>query len=135
MIATAERTALRPRFEGLAGHHYLALTTYRKNGTPVVTPVWFVSDGERLAIWTSLASGKVKRLRHTPRVHLAPSTHSGRLLGRVEAGVAHFVPSEQAGRWERAFQAKYGWQQRLFALMWRLQRQAHVYIEITPGLA
>jgi PPOX class probable F420-dependent enzyme len=134
MVVTPVSAPDRVGFAGLAGHHYIALTTYRKNGTPVVTPVWFVSDGERLAIWTSVESGKVKRLRHTPRVHLAPSTHGGRVLGRCAAGVAHFVPPERASRWERAFQAKYGWQQRLFALLWKVQHQAHVYIEITPAL-
>ena len=52
--------ALRDR---LGAGKYLLLTSYRKNGTPVATPVWVVRDGEHLAIWTERHAGKVKRIR------------------------------------------------------------------------
>ncbi len=63
---------------------YLRLTTFRKDGTPVATPVWLVRDGAHLLVITGGGTGKVKRLRHTPRVLLAPS--DGR--GKVKPGVA-----------------------------------------------
>lgn len=62
---------------------YVRLTTFRKDGTPVPTPVWLVRDGDHLLVITGGGTGKVKRLRHTPRVLLAPS--DGR--GRVKQGV------------------------------------------------
>ncbi|MFN8074621.1 MAG: PPOX class F420-dependent oxidoreductase [Kineosporiaceae bacterium] len=68
----------------LATEKYVRLTTFRRDGTPVATPVWVVGDGEDLLVCTGAASGKVKRLRHTPRVLLVPC--DGR--GKVREGAA-----------------------------------------------
>ena len=67
----------------LAGHKQVRLTTFRRDGTPVPTPVWLVRDGDHLLVITSPSTGKVKRIRHTPRVLLAPCD----MRGRVEDGV------------------------------------------------
>ncbi|GGN46118.1 hypothetical protein GCM10011578_098710 [Streptomyces fuscichromogenes] len=42
---------------------YLLVTSYRRNGTPVATPVWVVRDGDALGVWTAADSWKVKRIR------------------------------------------------------------------------
>lgn len=57
------------------------LTTYRRSGEPVSTPVGYGTDGEWLYFMTDPASGKVKRLRREPRVAVAPCTLSGRVTG------------------------------------------------------
>jgi len=55
------------------GEKYLLLTTFRRDGTPVPTPVWVVAlVGGNLGFWTSSGSGKAKRLTHTQRVTLQP---------------------------------------------------------------
>ena len=56
---------------------YVSLTTYRKNGTPVATPVWHVPHGAELWIVTEANSGKVKRIRNNPRVRVAPCSVRG----------------------------------------------------------
>jgi uncharacterized protein len=114
-------------------YRYIAFTTFRKNGNPVMTPVWFVSQGERVFIWTANDSGKVKRLRNNPCVQLGPSNHSGKLLGEVFEGMARFVPKDESPALARAFKARYGWQMGLFALLWKIKGQQHTYIEITPA--
>jgi PPOX class probable F420-dependent enzyme len=119
-------------FSNLNSHRYLALTTYRKNGAAVLTPVWFVQQGEKLYIWTAAGSGKAKRLRRNPCVQLGPGSHSGRLLGAVQEGLGRFVPEREAPALDRAFKAKYGWQVKLFAFLWKIKRQQHTYIEISP---
>lgn len=119
-------------FASLDGHRYLALTTYRKNGTPVVTPVWFVKQGEKVFVWTAKDSGKAKRLKNNPGVQLGASNHSGKLLGSVEEGMAGFVPECERPALKKAFRAKYGWQERLFALLWKIKKQQHIYLEIIP---
>ncbi len=43
---------------------YLNLETFRKNGSGVKTPVWFVEDCGVLYLRTDAASGKVKRIRN-----------------------------------------------------------------------
>jgi PPOX class probable F420-dependent enzyme len=122
-------------FGNLDGHHCIRLTTYRKNGTPVPTPVWFVRQAGRVIIWTAVDSGKARRLRRNPCVELAPSTHGGKPLGSSSVGRARFVPAGEAQALKPAFKAKYGWLYGLFALMWKIQKQEHTYIEIAPGEA
>ena len=54
-----------PHFDMLDGHEYMLLTTFRKDGTPVPTPVWFATDGDRLVDTTGKHSGTVKRIRYS----------------------------------------------------------------------
>ena len=118
-------------FAALDRNPFIALTTYRKNGTPVMTPVWFVKQDRKLFIWTAVDSGKAKRLKNNPCVQLGPSNHSGKLLGAIETGRARFVAKEKYPALDQAFRAKYGWQVTLFAWIWKIQGHDHTYIEVT----
>jgi hypothetical protein len=67
----------------LGDEKYILLTTFRRDGTAVATPVWAVKlDEERIGFWTSSGSGKAKRLAHTVRVTVQPCD----ARGRVKAG-------------------------------------------------
>jgi PPOX class probable F420-dependent enzyme len=100
-------------FARLMGHQYLRLTTYRKTGEPVPTPVWFALADGHLYVFTDLESGKVGRIRNDPRVTLAPSTFRGRpRSGEVRAEARILDPAEHA-RADRALRDKYGWRYRL----------------------
>ena len=83
----------------LAAGKYMALTTYRRTGDPVSSPVWVVplEDG-RVGFWTSMGSGKTKRLAHTSRVVVQPSDARGRLTPgtRPLEGTAEMVRSGPA---------------------------------------
>ncbi len=69
----------------LENEKYVLFTTYRRDGTPVSTPVWIVPLGDgTFGLTTSSASGKAKRLVHTSRVTLQPSD----VRGRVKPGSA-----------------------------------------------
>ena len=67
----------------LADARFVSLTTFRRSGERVSTPVWVGRDGDALVVLTPAGSGKVKRLRHDSRVELAPC---GR-FGKVDDGV------------------------------------------------
>jgi PPOX class probable F420-dependent enzyme len=67
---------------------YLSLTTYKRDGTAVSTPVWFVQDAGRLLAVTDADSGKAKRIRNNPAVRVALCTASGRLRSRLVSGKA-----------------------------------------------
>jgi uncharacterized protein len=75
----------------LPGSTYVSLTTFRRTGVPVATPVWAAPHGNSLVVWTRADSGKVKRLRHTSRVTVAPCDVRGRVQGPAVDGVATFV--------------------------------------------
>src|SRR6476659_10214739 len=81
---TIERAVERPAadLEALFPGRYLSVTSFKRDGTGVATPVWFVSDGRRLFALTDLRSAKVRRLRRNPRVLVAPCRADGKLHGK-----------------------------------------------------
>lgn len=95
----------------LSDEKYILLTTFRRDGTPVSTPVWIVAlDGETVGFWTSSGSGKVKRLAHTARVTVQPSDARGRVKqgsAATEATARIVTGSEFEAIRERVI-AKYG---------------------------
>jgi uncharacterized protein len=88
-------------FEPLARAKYVQLKTFRRDGTPVATPVHIVVDADTAYFRTWDTTGKAKRLRHTPAVRVAPATFRGRPLGPEIPAQAHLLAgeeSEQAAR-------------------------------------
>ncbi|PWU44623.1 PPOX class F420-dependent oxidoreductase [Micromonospora globispora] len=79
----------------LAAEKYVLLTTFRKDGRAVPTPVWAVREGDALAVWTVSDSGKVKRIRRDGRVTVAPCDVRGRPRGGAVPG--HATISDPAG--------------------------------------
>ncbi len=116
--------------EVVQGHKYISLTTLRKTGKGVATPVWFVQREGKLCVWTVADSGKVKRLRNNSRITLAPCTMRGEILGPALEGEARVVSPEEKEEARRLFVKKYGWQMHFFAFLHR--NHERVVVEITP---
>ncbi len=99
------------------------LTTFRKNGKAVLTPMWFVlKDG---VVWMSTRgeSGKVKRIRGNGKVKLGPCTAAGRLTGEEVCARASLVSDEAEQDWARqALLKKYGLKKRLVVFAMRFAR-------------
>jgi uncharacterized protein len=118
---------------------YIALTTYRRDGRAVTTPVWVAPLGGRLYVVTAESAGKVRRVRATSRVRFAPCNANGhRILGEWQEGSASIV-QDNARRREAlaALQHKYGWQFSLATLLARLRRteRQRVILEVSPSPA
>ena len=94
-------------FEHLGGRQYVNLTTFRRSGEEVTTPVWFVLVGERLYMTTPPDSGKMKRIRNDPRVIVTPATFWGASRGEGVEGLARDVGDEETGGFEEALRRKY----------------------------
>lgn len=121
-------------FPNVAGHRYANLTTFRKTGKPVATPVWFAEEHGRIYVYTAPDSGKVTRLRNNSRVQLAPCTFSGKVLGPAVDAQARILAAGETGRARQALLAKYGWQARLGLFLSRLRRrEPPAYLEIIPA--
>jgi uncharacterized protein len=118
----------------LGAARYVSLTTYRRDGTPVVTPVWVVRDGDHLAVWTNVKTGKVKRVRRNPAVTLAPCTFRGRLLGEPVPGQAVLMAQPETVELLRLIRRKYGITGWLTVLRarWRPETAAGIRISL-PG--
>lgn len=95
----------------LAAETYVSVTTFRKSGEPVSTPVWVVADRDRLFVTTAPSSGKVKRVRHTPRVEVAPCDMRGNIVeGAVSVSATAAVRDDTAtlDAMDAALKKKYG---------------------------
>lgn len=119
----------------LDNQNYIQLTTFRRNGSAVPTPVWFARDGQRLYVTTAAESWKVKRIRNNPTVQVAASTATGEALTVPFRAVARILPEAEADKAARQLREKYGLLLRLFFWYARLRRQEHLYLEIVPQSA
>ena len=136
MSTTLEKATL----PDLGREQCIALTTFRKTGQAVTTPVWFAQRSGTIYVETHADAGKLKRLRHTARVTLAPCTYSGKVTGSVSAGYARILTEPQESTAASAALAKkYGLMRSLFHFVRNarrmLQRKAKVevvYIAIDP---
>ena len=63
------------------GQRYLNLESFKRDGTPVQTPVWFAEEQGVLYVYTLANAGKVKRIRRNPRIRIAPCTMRSTVIG------------------------------------------------------
>ena len=113
-------------------YRYLSLATFRASGAEVRTPVWFAAVGDKLYVFTAGDSGKVKRLRRSPRVRIAPCDARGGVQGPWRDATARIVPPPPGA--SETLRAKYGWQKRILDLFSRLagriKHRAWIEIEV-----
>ena len=102
---TIERVAppLSARFPG----KYVSLVSFKRDGTPVATPLWFVVDGDRLLAMTGARSAKVKRIRRDPEVTVAPCRASGHPTAGPVAARAEVLPPDEVESAQRLMARKY----------------------------
>lgn len=132
LIVEDERDAPHP-FSYLEEHDYVNLTTFRKSGEAVPTPVWFAPHDGRLYVTTEPDSGKMKRIRNDPRVVLQPCNAWGRPRGESVEAVGRPLDEEEAPeRATRAFHEKYRFWLALFHLSGRRQ-VGELTLEIQPA--
>ena len=110
----------------IRNHKYISLTTFRKSGTGVATPVWFGEDGDRLYVMTRSDMGKTKRIRNNAQVMVAPCTIRGKVTGPQVTAAARILPPEEHAHARQTINRKY-WVARLPLVWWRTD----TYIEIT----
>jgi PPOX class probable F420-dependent enzyme len=125
----------------LAGEKYISLTTFKRDGTPVATPVWGVSDdGRRLLVWTGASTWKVKRIRRDPHVRVAASDFKGKTRGETYDGVARLLDDSAGSVVDALLDRKYWLSRRLLAplnkvigMITREQPEERAYIEIVDS--
>jgi uncharacterized protein len=123
----------------LGASDFIQLTTFRRTGEGVPTPVWVVPDGDALAVFTPAGTGKLKRIGHTPRVTVAECRGRGKVADdvvRVEARATTTADPAEVDRVTRLLADKYGFQFKVFMLVERLfargERRREV-IHIVPA--
>jgi PPOX class probable F420-dependent enzyme len=100
----------------IQGQKYISLTTLRKTGVGVATPVWFGEEDGKLYIMMRSDMGKTKRIRNNPQVRVAPCTMRGTVTGAEFAATARTLPPEEHARARQTINRKY-WMARI-PLVW-----------------
>jgi PPOX class probable F420-dependent enzyme len=113
----------RAEVERLARGKYLSLTTYKKDGAAIATPVWVARDADELVVITDAGSGKAKRISNSGRVEIAPCDVRGRINGPSVSGHARLTDSSGTTRIENQIKRKYGLQYTAIGLMEKLRRR------------
>lgn len=90
------------------GQKYINLQTFKRDGTPVATPLWFAESGGELVFYTTADSGKVKRLRNNRRVRVAVSDVRGNLKGEWVDAEARPLDDAESAEANRLITEKYG---------------------------
>jgi hypothetical protein len=115
----------------LGNAKYVLLTTFRKDGTPVPTPVWVVRSGDELRVWTIRDSGKVKRIRRNGRAQIAPCTIRGNPRGPAVDATARMLPDSDARAVLNELAAKYGFLGWFTRMMYRFTGDTRAVVGVT----
>lgn len=121
-MTSASTASTAAQAAALGAEDFVLLTTFRRNGEGVPTPVWIspLTDHVRIGFYTTMGTGKTKRIRRTPRVTVQPCSRTGTPTPGTEP-VEATAEMVQSGRdfdeVQGAIRAKYGWQCTLFAVI------------------
>ena len=96
----------------ISGQKYISLTTFRKSGVPVRTPLWFAEAEGKLYFMTRNDSWKYKRIRNNPAVAVAPCTMRGKVTGPDFPAQARILPKQEWPMAKQVIVRKY-WLMRL----------------------
>src|SRR5947209_16046403 len=94
-------------FERFVRQPTVLLTTYRRDGTPVGTPVSIAVEGDRAYVRTYDTAWKLRRIRRNPTVEIAPATFRGTPTGPAIRARARLLGGEEAAHAGRALARKY----------------------------
>ena len=107
------------------------LTTYRRDGTPVSTPVSIVVEGDHAYFRTWDTTWKLKRIRNNPEVEVAPSTALGKPTGPALRARARILEGREATHAAKLLSRKHPFLHRfLVPLIHRLRGNKTVHLEL-----
>jgi PPOX class probable F420-dependent enzyme len=135
---TTERPVQRPvaDLEAVFPGRYLRVTSFKRDGTGVATPVWFVSDGRQLLAFTDLHSPKVLRIRRNPHVLVASCRVNGKPRGDPVSARAQVLTAEtDLERVRTLLLDRYKISYRVVMLFYRLGRRLRGKPSVADGAA
>ena len=105
------------RFDQFIDQKYLSLETYKRDSTPIQTPVWFVTENDQLYITTKETTGKVKRLRNNQNARIAVCSMKGDIKSDwVDVGLEKISEESDVEKIIKLRKKKYGFSARLISM-------------------
>jgi uncharacterized protein len=114
----------------LSNFKYIDIETYRKNGTAVRTPIWFIIYQGLIYFRSDAKSGKVKRIRNNPHVRIAPCDIRGNVKGNWFDGKVKFADSAESSIVYSMIDKKYGFVATLVRIFNKIRHTNPVVIGI-----
>ena len=119
-------------FEPFTKRRTALLTTYKRDGAPVATPVTIAVEGDHAYVRTWDTAWKARRMRNDPRVLVAPATMGGRRRGAPVPARSRLLSGEEAAHAARAIARRQRILQGILVpLTHRLMRYRTVHYELT----
>lgn len=113
--------------EQFSDQEYINLETYKKDGTGVKTPVWFVTDDNLIYVITRQKTGKVKRIRNNSSVKICACSFNGTPKSQWVSGNATIIQGEESKKAISLRKKKYGIKARLAGFMTKSKGDLVVY--------
>ena len=104
------------QLEQFLDQKYINLETYKKDGTSIRTPVWFVIDNDLIYIITRDSTGKVKRLKNNQNIRIVPCSFTGESKSEWINGIAQKITGEEVEKAIKLRKKKYGFSARIAGL-------------------
>ena len=128
----AAREGTATDLDAFVGRKYALVTTFKRDGTPIPTPVWFGVANGKLYFRSEADLGKLKRIRHDSHVRVAPCTVRGRPLGPTTEADARVLRPGEADVAEAALSANYGRGRKVYEGAGDRMGIETAYVEVTP---
>jgi PPOX class probable F420-dependent enzyme len=121
-------------FEALREHRQALLVTFKRSGEPMATPVNHgISDDGKVYFRSEPHVGKMKRIRHNPRVLVAPCTFRGKPLGPLAEGIARELNPPDSERAFELIKANWGAVMHTYERGLDVAGVPEVYVEVAPS--
>ena len=121
------------RFDQFIDQKYLSLETYKRDNTPIQTPVWFVTDKGQFYITTKETTGKVKRLRNNQNARIAVCSMKGDIKSNwVDVGLEKIPQESDVEKIVKLRKKKYGFSARLISMFTSQKGKTVAYSIVAP---
>ncbi len=110
--------------DSLSRGKYISITTFRKSGEAVATPVWVTREGDALYVITGSDSGKVKRIRNNPHIEVAACDMRGSIEGPKVAATAQILDAAGTQQVQERVAKRFGLMYKLMTAMEKVRRRA-----------
>ncbi|HEX5140142.1 MAG TPA: PPOX class F420-dependent oxidoreductase [Dehalococcoidia bacterium] len=121
-------------FDYMADQRAVLLTSYKRDGTPVGTPVNIFVEGDRAFVRTYDKSWKFRRMMHNPEVEVAPSTMNGKVTGPAVHAHARLLTGDEAEHAGDLIEHKHRLLQGVFVPLYhKVKHYETVHFELTAA--
>ena len=109
---------------------YINIETFKKDGSSVRTPVWYIIQDDLIFIRSDRNSWKVKRIRKNSHVKISKCNMFGKTNSELFDGTASIKEKTNQINMDEFFDKKYGIKNKILKLMYKIKKLQIVIISV-----